>query len=196
MSRTTNTNSSMSSTAIIVGALVFLATLATCLPMTPGQDKGAGQQRILNHNSAVEIGSDDSGMKGLSGTELTSIWPGGIVKMVKDKQTVIKEFNDLVNMSASDLEEWLKGESSESAGWGKSDGSGETIGHESGRKIIEILKKNPEKDPDAYDDGDVDHMRRVVAYCKRHLAQESAASQDPDSRSARSLKNWGHDPSR
>ena len=66
----------------------------------------------------------------------------------------------------------------------------------SGRKIIEILKKNPGKDPDGYDDGDVDHMRRVVAYCKRHLAQEGKASQNPDSRSARSLKNWGHDPSR
>lgn len=41
-----------------------------------------------------------------------------------------REFNDLVNMSASDLETWLKEESSESAGWGKDDGSGETIGHE------------------------------------------------------------------
>ncbi|KAI0846569.1 hypothetical protein F5Y00DRAFT_264380 [Daldinia vernicosa] len=50
--------------------------------------------------------------------------------MVKDKQTVIEEFNDLVNMSASDLETWLKEGSSESAGWGKDDGSGETIGHE------------------------------------------------------------------
>lgn len=33
-------------------------------------------------------------------------------------------------MSASDLESWLKEESSESAGWSKDDGSGETIGHE------------------------------------------------------------------
>lgn len=42
----------------------------------------------------------------------------------------IREFNDLVNMSASDLEDWLESEASESAGWRKSDGSGETIGHE------------------------------------------------------------------
>ncbi|KAI1449601.1 hypothetical protein F5Y02DRAFT_428862 [Annulohypoxylon stygium] len=116
--------------------------------------------------------------------------------MVKDTQTVIEEFNDIVNMSASDLETWLKEELSESAGWSKSDGSGETIGHESGRKIIEILKKNPRKDPDKYDEDDVDHMRRVVAYCKRHLAQEGKAKQDPDSKSARSLKNWGHDPNK
>ncbi len=67
----------------------------------------------------------------------------------------------------------------------------------SGRKIVRILKKNPDRDPGAYDDADVDHMRRVVAYCKRHLAQEAGgAARDPDSRSARSLKNWGHDPAR
>ncbi|KAI0008434.1 hypothetical protein F4779DRAFT_587306 [Xylariaceae sp. FL0662B] len=64
----------------------------------------------------------------------------------------------------------------------------------SGRRIIAILKKNPDKDPDKYDEDDVDHMRRVVAYCKRHLAQEDKAKRDPKSRSARSLKNWGHDP--
>ncbi|KAK7948584.1 uncharacterized protein PG986_009470 [Apiospora aurea] len=97
-------------------------------------------------------------------------------------------------MTASDLEGWLQGESSESAGWAKDDGSGETVGHESGRKIIEILKKNPEKDAAKYDEGDLPHMRKVVAYCKRHLAQEDKAKQDPDSKSARSLKNWGHDP--
>jgi len=116
--------------------------------------------------------------------------------MVKDDQTVIEEFNGIVNMSADDLERWLKEESSESAGWSKDDGSGETIGHESGRKIIEILKKNPKKSPDQYDEEDIAHMRRVVAYCKRHLAQEEKAKQNPDSRSARSLKNWGHDPSK
>ncbi|MCJ1440483.1 MAG: hypothetical protein MMC23_000967 [Stictis urceolatum] len=114
--------------------------------------------------------------------------------MVKDDQTVIEEFNDIVNMSASDLESWLKEGSSEDAGWSKDDGSGETIGHESGRKIIEILNKNPKKDAEKYDEDDIAHMRRVVAYCKRHLAQEEKAKQDPDSKSARSLKNWGHDP--
>ena len=40
---------------------------------------------------------------------------------------------------------------------------------------------------------DIDHMRRVVAYCKRHLAQEEKAKQDTDSKSYKSLKNWGHD---
>ncbi|RYC63488.1 hypothetical protein CHU98_g2697 [Xylaria longipes] len=79
------------------------------------------------------------------------------------------KFNHLVNKSASDLEAWLKGELSESAGWSKSDESGDLIRHE---RIIEILKKNPSKDPEQYKEDDVEHMRRLVAYYKRHMAQE------------------------
>ena len=41
-----------------------------------------------------------------------------------------REFNELVNMTADELETWLKEEQSASSGWSKSDGSGETIGHE------------------------------------------------------------------
>lgn len=63
----------------------------------------------------------------------------------------------------------------------------------SGRKIVEILKKNPEKKPDEYDEDDIAHMRKVVAYCKRHLAQEETAKRDTNSKSYKSLKNWGHD---
>jgi hypothetical protein len=63
----------------------------------------------------------------------------------------------------------------------------------SGRKIIEILKKNPKRDPSKYDEDDLQHMRRVAAYNKRHLAQEEKAKQDTNSNSYRSLKNWGHD---
>lgn len=66
--------------------------------------------------------------------------------MVKDNDTVIqygvvstvegvalienREFNELVNMSSDELEEWLKEEQSEGSGWSKDDGSGETVGHE------------------------------------------------------------------
>jgi hypothetical protein len=41
-----------------------------------------------------------------------------------------REFNELVNMSASELESWLKEEDSTSSGWSKDDGSGETVGHD------------------------------------------------------------------
>ncbi|KAL4957627.1 hypothetical protein BDW69DRAFT_155960 [Aspergillus filifer] len=113
--------------------------------------------------------------------------------MVKDSSTVIDEFNGLVNMSANELRDWLKEEQSTSSGWQNESGSGETIGHESGRKIVSILEHNPSKDPNGYSDEDIDHMRRVVSYCKRHLAQEEKAKQDTGSKSYRSLKNWGHD---
>lgn len=59
---------------------------------------------------------------------------------------------------------------------------------------MEILEHNPSRDPSGYDEDDLQHMRRVVAYCKRHLAQEEKAKQDTSSKSYKSLKNWGHDP--
>ncbi|TVY38812.1 hypothetical protein LOCC1_G005778 [Lachnellula occidentalis] len=102
--------------------------------------------------------------------------------MVKDNETVIEEFNTLVNMTPSDLETWLGTTDSTSSGWVKSDGSGETVGHDSTpRKIHRVMTK------------DISHMRKVVAYCKRHLAQEEKAKQDTGSKSYKSLKNWGHD---
>ena len=60
----------------------------------------------------------------------------------------------------------------------------------SGCKIIEILKKNPGKDPSNYDEEDLGHMRKVVSYCKRHLAQEEKAKQDTNSKSYKSLKKF------
>jgi hypothetical protein len=98
-----------------------------------------------------------------------------------------------MNMSASELEAWLKEESSESAGWGGE--SGETVGHESGRKIVDILKRNPQKKEDKYTEEDLAHMRKVVSYCKRHLAQEESMKERKSkeeleqTKSVRSLKS-------
>lgn len=58
---------------------------------------------------------------------------------------------------------------------------------------MRILEHNPNENPSDYSDQDIDHMRRVVSYCKRHLAQEERAKYDTNSKSYRSLKNWGHD---
>lgn len=63
----------------------------------------------------------------------------------------------------------------------------------SSRHIVDILKNNPDKDPDRYREEDIDHMRKVVSYCKRHLAQEEQVKKDTRSKSYKSLKNWGHD---
>lgn len=119
---------------------------------------------------------------------------------MKDNNEVIAEFNDYVNMTASELEKWLKSDDSNSAGWPKDgDKNGESVGHDSGRQIVEILKSNPEKDADKYTDDQLQHMRKVAAYCKRHLAQEAAGNKEKDpeevkeTKSYISLKNWGHD---
>ncbi|WVW82812.1 hypothetical protein I302_104824 [Kwoniella bestiolae CBS 10118] len=118
----------------------------------------------------------------------------------KSDQDVVNDFNEIVNMTADELEAFLKTEGSETTGFQKEDGSGESIGHESGRKIVDILKRNPDKDPSKYTEEDKEHMRRVVSYCKRHLAQEGKLKETktPEelekTKSTRSLKNWGHDP--
>lgn len=83
---------------------------------------------------------------------------------MKDQNEVIKEFNELVNMSASELEQWLKSDDSNSAGWPKEDENGESVGHDSGRKITEILTANPDKDSDKYTEDQIEHMRKVVSY--------------------------------
>jgi Protein of unknown function (DUF3140) len=99
-----------------------------------------------------------------------------------------KEFDDAVNMTASELEKWLDSDESKSVGQ-KSQGGGESTGHESGRRIIKILKA---KKSDLSDD-DYAHMRKVVGYTKRHLAQRPSGDVK-DTAWRYSLMNWGHDP--
>ena len=107
--------------------------------------------------------------------------------MADGRQQVIEEFDEAVNMSPKELEEWLDTEESKSVG--QSDGGGESKGHESGRRIVEIKRKNKSE----YTDDDVEHMKRVNAYVKRHLGQ--GPKNDPKNSKWRfSLMNWGHDP--
>jgi hypothetical protein len=85
--------------------------------------------------------------------------------MAKSDEQVIEEFDEAVNMSSKELEEWLETEESKEVG--QKDGGGESKGHESGRKIVEVLRK----DKSDYTDEDIEHMRRVVSYVHRHQAQ-------------------------
>ena len=97
------------------------------------------------------------------------------------------DWQDAVNMSQRQLQEWL--ETDESRSVGQKDGGGEATGHKSGRRIVEILGTNK---GDLSDD-DVDHMRTVVGYVHRHLAQRPSG--DIERTPWRySLMNWGHDP--
>ncbi|GAA5885198.1 hypothetical protein JCM16303_005898 [Sporobolomyces ruberrimus] len=119
----------------------------------------------------------------------------------KSDEQVIEEFQELVNMTPSELEEWLETSESQNSGWSREnqdkvdeDGKGtESVGHESGRKIKDIIERNPKGDPEEYTEEDLSHMRKVVAYIKRHSAQESHIK-DENSKSVKSMKNWGRDP--
>ena len=97
------------------------------------------------------------------------------------------DWQDAVNMTASELEKWL--ETDESQGVGQSEDGGEATGHRSGRRIVEILGKNK---TDLGED-DAAHMRKVVGYVHRHLAQRPSGDVQ-DSKWRYSLMNWGHDP--
>ena len=68
-------------------------------------------------------------------------------------------------------------------------GGGESVGHHSGRTIVAILGKKAELDEDDYA-----HVRKVVGYVHRHLAQRPTKERIEDSRWRYSLMNWGHDP--
>lgn len=107
-----------------------------------------------------------------------------------DRDKVRRDFDAAVNMTASELRKWLLTNESKAVGWkgrnGK--GSGESIGHASGRRIVAILGKAE----DELTSEDFAHMRKVVGYVRRHSAQEPADM--VRSRWRYSLMNWGHDP--
>jgi hypothetical protein len=104
-----------------------------------------------------------------------------------DTEATWQEFRETVNMTASELEKWLGTEESKKVG--QKDGAGESTGHTSGRRILELLRS---KKSDLKDD-DYAHMRKVVGYAHRHLAQRPSG-QINESPWRYSLMNWGHDP--
>jgi len=106
---------------------------------------------------------------------------------VSNVDEVWKDWKDAVNMTATELEKWL--DTDESTSVGQKEDGGESTGHRSGRRIIEILRT---KKADLQDD-DVAHMHKVVGYVHRHLAQRPDG--DVSATPWRySLMNWGHDP--
>lgn len=109
--------------------------------------------------------------------------------MAKSTKTVIEEFQEAVNMTAKELESWLKTDESKEVG--QKDGGNESIGHESGRHIIEILKK----DEAEYTEEDLSQMKRVISYVHRHKAQQPDG-EIKHTRWRYSLMNWGHDPTK
>ncbi|KRF08768.1 DNA-binding protein [Arthrobacter sp. Soil782] len=97
------------------------------------------------------------------------------------------EWKEAVNMTATQVEKWL--DTQESKEVGQKDDGGESVGHASGRRIIKILST---KKADLTD-SDAAHMRKVVGYVHRHLAQKPSSDVE-HSKWRYSLMNWGHDP--
>jgi ribosomal protein L11 len=101
--------------------------------------------------------------------------------------TAYEEFKDAVNMTATELDKWL--DSAESKEVGQKSSGHESVGHESGRKIVKLLHTKKADLTDA----DEKHMAKVVGYVHRHLAQRPKGDVE-DTAWRYSLMNWGHDP--
>lgn len=107
-----------------------------------------------------------------------------------DHATVWRKFRTAVNMAPGEMEEWLESEESHKVGF-RREGASESVGHASGRRIVAILRKQKAE----LDGGDYAHMRKVIGYVRRHLAQGPHEDHKvPTSRWRYSLMNWGHDP--
>jgi len=108
--------------------------------------------------------------------------------LTAEDQEHIAGFHQAVNMTASELEKWLKTEESLSVGQKASDNA-ESTGHVSGRNIVKLLHKKKSE----YTADDIHEMRRIVSYVHRHMAQRPDGDIS-ETRWRYSLMNWGHDP--
>lgn len=105
-----------------------------------------------------------------------------------ERKKVRSEFRDVVNMAPKELETWLATAESQNVGW--SDDGGESTGHASGRRNVGLKRKYVAE----MTDDDHAHMKKVIGYVRRHLAQGGPQQDLAQSRWRYSLMNWGHDP--
>ncbi len=105
----------------------------------------------------------------------------------QEQRETRSEFGDAVNMTASELKDWLGTEESRSVG--DSGGQGESTGHRMGRTIVALLDTKAAD----LDDDDLGAMRKVTGYVHRHLAQRPSGDVS-ETKWRYSLMNWGHDP--
>jgi hypothetical protein len=104
-------------------------------------------------------------------------------------EEIAVKFASAVNMDADELEAWLATAESQAVGWkGPTGNNPESIGHASGRRIVQILRTPA----DDLTHDDYAHMRKATGFIRRHLAQRPV--NEVTSRWRYSLMNWGHDP--
>jgi hypothetical protein len=107
-----------------------------------------------------------------------------------EERAIRKEFDRLVNLSPAELKAWLATDESKKVGMVRR-GETESVGRQSARRILAIRARKV----DDLTEADYAHMKKVIGYCRRHLAQRPFG----DVTSTRwrwSLMNWGHDPLR
>lgn len=98
-------------------------------------------------------------------------------------------WDQLVNLTADELTEWLATETSWSVG-DKRLGA-ESVGHAAGRRTVELLDlPRAQWSPD-----DWRHARKAIGVIRRHRAQWPERDVT-DTRWRWALMNWGHDPLR
>lgn len=105
----------------------------------------------------------------------------------EDRDAIYGSFNEAVNMTPAAIEKWLDTDESKSVG--QKDNGSESIGHRSGKRIVEI-KRSKKAD---LSDGDYEHMAKVVSYVARHSKQRPKGDL-AETPWRYSLMNWGHDP--
>ncbi len=106
-----------------------------------------------------------------------------------DREQVWKEFGEVVNMTASALNDWLGTEESRQADR-MEESRGKATGHDACRGIVQVLHK---KKTNLTDD-DYALMQKVVGYVHHHLAQGGPEQGKEHSAWRHSLMNRGHDP--
>lgn len=113
----------------------------------------------------------------------------------EEEQAIRVAFDALVNLEPAELKAWLKQPESKAVGMVRR-GETESVGRQSARKILAI-RATPTAD---LTDADYAHMKKVIGYCRRHLAQRPDAFKTggdvTNTRWRWSLMNWGHDPLR
>ncbi|MGA0608202.1 DUF3140 domain-containing protein [Phenylobacterium sp. VNQ135] len=108
----------------------------------------------------------------------------------EEEAEIRRAFDALVNLSPKELKAWLATPQSKKVGMVRR-GETESVGRQSARKILAIKAKTVADLTDA----DYAHMKKVIGYCRRHLAQRPWGDVT-DTRWRWSLMNWGHDPLR
>jgi hypothetical protein len=111
----------------------------------------------------------------------------------EDEEAIRREFDALVNLEPAELKAWLATPESKQVGMVRR-GETESVGRQSAKRILAI-QATPAGD---LTDADYRHMKKVIGFCRRHLAQRPHAFKTGgdvrDTRWRWSLMNWGHDP--